>query len=362
MRCSAQPTFMSLISFRTKIPLNAAHLPNITDYLIWYAADKGKVKFRRLHVARNVGADTLFSSALLPTDEIVDANKVPDKYAQSARYVRLIDLVASGYGESCHFEFYLHGRRAYPNPTTSWKTTPAGMARLIMAGRVRWLKTTPGYVFFADDYPVVQITSQWVGTQDAIGKTYVVQTADKIVQRCLLMTTDPGDLVFDPTCVSRGTRVWVCRPSSAVFTPTLTASGEGASPFPPRAGGCKGGSFPPRAAEYEGASFPLPSVDTSGPSSPARKGIQMRLSGFYKIPIFLPRVQGDTWGSPCPHVRPDVRRAHSFSLNGDMNGAPACGSNGDAKAGLSPPRAGGSKGGFLLSPTRERKLRIPCSH
>ena len=200
--------FMSLISFRTKIPLNAAHLPNIADYLIWYAADKAKVKFRRLYVPRDVGADTQFSSALLPTGEIVDADRVPDEHTKSARYFTLIDLMASGYTESCHFEFYLDGRRAYPNPTTSWKTTPAGMTRLIEAGRVRWLKTTPRYVFFADDYPVVQVTNQWVDTQGASGKTYVVQTADKIIQRCLLMTTDPGDLVFDPTCGS-GTTAYV---------------------------------------------------------------------------------------------------------------------------------------------------------
>jgi adenine-specific DNA-methyltransferase len=200
--------FMSLISFRTKIPLNAAHLPNIADYLIWYTADKAKVKYHRLYVPRDFGADTQFSLVLLPTGEVVNADNVPEEHAKSARYFRLIDLMASGYTESCHFEFQMDGRRAYPNPTTSWKTTPDGMARLIAAGRVRWLRTVPGYVFYADDYPVVQITNQWIDTQGASGKTYAVQTAEKVVQRCLLMTTDPGDLVFDPTCGS-GTTAYV---------------------------------------------------------------------------------------------------------------------------------------------------------
>jgi adenine-specific DNA-methyltransferase len=108
--------FMSLISFRTKIPLNAAHLPNIADYLIWYAADKAKVKFRRLYVPRDFGADTQFSLVLLPTGEVVNADNVPAEHAKSARYFRLIDLMASGYTESCHFEFRLDGRRAYPIP------------------------------------------------------------------------------------------------------------------------------------------------------------------------------------------------------------------------------------------------------
>ena len=200
--------FMSLISFRTKIPLNAAHLPNIADYLVWYARDKRSIKFRRLFAPRRVGKNTQFSSARLPDGRVVRAAKVPTELEDSARYFRLIDLMATGYTESCHFEFELDGRRARPNPTTSWKTTPQGMERLIAAGRVRWLRTVPGYVFWADDYPVMQITNQWTDTQGATGKKYAVQTATKILERCLLMTTDPGDLILDPTC-GAGTAAYV---------------------------------------------------------------------------------------------------------------------------------------------------------
>ncbi len=134
--------------------------------------------------------------------------------------------MATGYTESCHFGFELEGRRAYPNPTTSWKTTPEGMKRLIAAKRVRWLKTVPRYVFYTDDYPVMEITNQWTDTQGASGKTYAVQTATKIIERCLLMTTDPGDLVFDPTCGSGTTahvaeqwgRRWITCDTSRVAT------------------------------------------------------------------------------------------------------------------------------------------------
>ena len=202
--------FMSLISFRTKIPLNAAHLPNIADYLVWYAKDKGKVtnKFHRLFTTRNSGAETQFSNAELADGSLVRASAVPATESGSARYFTLMDLMASGYTESCHFELFLEGRRAYPNPTTSWKTTPEGMAQLILANRVRWQRTVPRYVFFADDYPVMQITNQWTDTQGAVGKTFSVQTALKVIERCILMTTDPGDLVFDPTCGS-GTTAYV---------------------------------------------------------------------------------------------------------------------------------------------------------
>ena len=194
--------FMSLISFRTKIPLNAAYLPNISDYLIWYAKDKSKVKFRRLFTARKYGEETQFSNALMKDGTVAKASAVTESEAKTTRYFTLIDLMATGYTESCHFEFYLEGRRAFPNPTTSWKTTPSGMEKLIAAQRVRWQRTVPRYVFFADDYPVMQITNQWTDTQGAVGKTFAVQTSSKVIERCLLMTTDPGDLIFDPTCGS----------------------------------------------------------------------------------------------------------------------------------------------------------------
>ncbi|PJF45656.1 MAG: site-specific DNA-methyltransferase, partial [Candidatus Thermofonsia Clade 3 bacterium] len=69
-------------------------------------------------------------------------------------------------------------------------------------------KKTPGYVFYADDYPVMELTNQWADTQGASGKIYAVQTSVEVVKRCMLMTTDPGDLVLDPTCGS-GTTAFV---------------------------------------------------------------------------------------------------------------------------------------------------------
>ncbi len=204
--------FMSLVSFRTKIPLNAAHLPNIADYLVWYAKDKSKVKFRRLFVPRDIGADSQFtyiedmsgSTRSMTLEELKNPKLLP----AGAKPFRLTDLLASGHTDSCHFEFRLNGRKYFPPGLNSWKTTPAGMKKLIAAGRVRAEGKLPSYAFFADDYPVIQITNQWTDTQGASGKVYAVQTATKVLERCLLMTTDPGDLVFDPTCGS-GTTAYV---------------------------------------------------------------------------------------------------------------------------------------------------------
>ena len=74
--------------------------------------------------------------------------------------------------------------------------------RIVVQGRV------PRYINYYNDYPVQKISNVWTDTGGAADKRYVVQTSDKVIQRCVLMTTDPGDLVFDPTCGS-GTTAFV---------------------------------------------------------------------------------------------------------------------------------------------------------
>ncbi len=186
--------FVSLISFRTKIPLNPLHIANIADFIIWYGKDKKNLKFRRVFKDRATDHDSIYAPVEGPAGE--------------EKLGTLVDLMASGYTESCHYEFFHEGRRAFPPGRNSWKTTPFGMRRLIAAGRVRWMKTVPRFLGFAEDYPVMEYSNQWTDTQGAAGKSYVVQTANKVIARCLLMTTDPGDLVVDPTCGS-GTTAYV---------------------------------------------------------------------------------------------------------------------------------------------------------
>ena len=120
-------------------------------------------------------AETQFSVCLLPDGGVTSAKELSQDRKKTARYFRLIDFMATGYTESCHFEFELESRRAHSNSMTSCKTTPEGMTKLIAAGRVRWLKTVPRYVFYADDCPVMEITNQWTDTQGASGKTYAVK-------------------------------------------------------------------------------------------------------------------------------------------------------------------------------------------
>lgn len=201
--------FCSQISFRTKIPLRTTLIPNIYDHILWYArsSENGRPqpKFRRLFRRREVGIGTPFDWVELAdgarrkmTD---DEARNPSLLPLGARAFTSQDLVSAGRTESCVFSFELEGV-VYPPPArgNSWATNPQGMARLIEERRVFVPSRTPRYVFYADDYPVQELPNVWTDTQGAAGKRYVVQTATKVIERCILMTTDPGDLVLDPTC------------------------------------------------------------------------------------------------------------------------------------------------------------------
>ncbi len=198
--------FVSQIAFRTKIPLNPRYVGNLVDHLLMYARDFESLKFRRIFSRRDIDnssfryAETQLGQVVTASD---DSNGVLD-----GRRLASLDLMASGYTESCHFDFSLEGRRFSPRRTNSWKTTPAGMNRLVKANRLHLFGRTPRYKQFFDDYPVMELPNFWSDTQGASGKTFVVQTATKVIERCILMTTDPGDLVLDPTCGS-GTTAYV---------------------------------------------------------------------------------------------------------------------------------------------------------
>ena len=198
--------FVSQIAFRTKIPLNPRYVGNLVDHLLMYARDFESLKFRRIFSRRDIDnssfryAETQLGQVVTASD---DSNGVLD-----GRRLASLDLMASGYTESCHFDFSLEGRHFFPRRTNSWKTTPAGMNRLVKANRLHLFGRTPRYKQFFDDYPVMELPNFWSDTQGASGKTFVVQTATKVIERCILMTTDPGDLVLDPTCGS-GTTAYV---------------------------------------------------------------------------------------------------------------------------------------------------------
>ena len=203
--------FFSLITFKKTSPLGSAGLPGVVDYLIWYAKDIECMKYRPLFVNKPIGQGTMYKNVELPDgtrrsmtkEEAQDTNLLP----KGARAYRLDKLSSTGYTDSCMYDFEFEGK-TYKCGKKSWRTNYNGMQRLIEKRRVEAPSTVPCYVLFADDFPMQDINNLWADTAGASNINYVVQTSEKVIQRCLLMCSDPGDLILDPTC-GGGTTAYV---------------------------------------------------------------------------------------------------------------------------------------------------------
>jgi adenine-specific DNA-methyltransferase len=188
------------------------------DYILWYAKDADAVKFRRLFKPRELGGQ---GSDKYDQVELPNGSRIPESQARArgvaGRHFRLDNLTsesagrAKGEGAASWFKVRIDGRDFTPTLQTRWKTNEPGMKNLLLARRVQVTKNTLAYVRYHDDFPAFAISNSWTdigGIQSRVDpKVYVVQTATAAVQRCMLMTTDPGDLVLDPTCGSGTTAV-----------------------------------------------------------------------------------------------------------------------------------------------------------
>lgn len=208
--------FVTEISFKTKIPLKTKYLANICDYLVVYSKNLEKFKYHQLLEERVMQGSNEFvfiddeSSPLgyrrLSQDEREHINEINLKN----KVFRRLDLSATGYGATTDFEVVFDGEKFYPTKGKSWKTTPAGMDLLIKNNRIFKLGDRIYYKLYYDDYPMMQISNLWSTTAGGFneGKIYAVQTNPLVIQKCMLMSTDPGDLVLDITCGS-GTTAYV---------------------------------------------------------------------------------------------------------------------------------------------------------
>lgn len=186
---------------------------SVGDYIIWYAKDKKSLKYHRLFENKADAKSGInnYSNIRLPDGtersltpaEKKDLSLMP----KGARLFGIHALTSQSGGENARFPIEYNGK-TYRINSGSWKTSQEGIQKLIKADRIRATDTRIGYVRFFDDFPVVPLTNAWDDTRGDMGIIYVVQTATKIIQRCILMTTDPGDLVLDITCGS-GTTAYV---------------------------------------------------------------------------------------------------------------------------------------------------------
>jgi len=208
--------FVAVITFRKSGGFPGAQLIAAAhDFVLWYAKDKTQLRVYKLFAPKSPEILARYDHLEMDNDKIVRLGK-PDAgtpiSAESGRRFAVDDLSSPASGaKPVPFEF--EGRQYVPTPGCNWKTTPDGLGRLARANRLFPKQTRVLYRRYANDFPGTALDTVWQDTQ--IGgfareqeKLYAVQTATKVIERCLLMTTDPGDLVFDPTCGS-GTTAYV---------------------------------------------------------------------------------------------------------------------------------------------------------
>jgi adenine-specific DNA-methyltransferase len=199
---------VSLITFKKTSGATTDYLAGVNDYLLWYAKGRGAVKYRAIYQSK-LRSDGLGQYSWV--DDHGDYRKWKSPADDALRRLRHSPLTsqsvgrAKGEGAASWFPVKLDGFPPFTPGNQRWKTNQEGMERLRAARRLLPVGKTLEYVRFLDDFPVSPITNLWDDTvTSGFGdpKVYVVQTNSKVVERCMLMATDPGDLVVDPTCGS----------------------------------------------------------------------------------------------------------------------------------------------------------------
>jgi adenine-specific DNA-methyltransferase len=191
-------------------------LPTSCDFLLWYAKDISKVKYHQLYKDKDTSELASYSSIESPDgkqwrkmtkEEISDNKLIPKNW----RIFSAQNLRSQGFSANSTVEYEFQGLKFFCGENNHWKTNPAGLDMLAAKNRLIVMGNSLNYKRYFDDFPVIPFNENWDDTAIAgfsgEEKVYVVQTAMKVVTRCLVMTTDPGDLVLDITCGSGTTAV-----------------------------------------------------------------------------------------------------------------------------------------------------------
>ncbi len=201
--------FVSLITTKKSGGMGQQYIDNVSDYIIWFYKDATKGKYRQPFKEKSLtsGAGARYKSVQIDPAQIRPITKPEargdEKLPKGARVFLAGPLTSETASQSTTFDFSLEGKKVSLRKG-GWKTSETGMQRLKKANRLLKTKEFANYKIFFDDFRAVSIPNLWEDTMGTAeqNKVYVVQTTTKVVQRCILMATDPGDLVLDPTCGS----------------------------------------------------------------------------------------------------------------------------------------------------------------
>ena len=212
-----EENFVSQVSFRTTAGLGDKYLDSSCNFLLWYAKWKNQLKYREIYKSKGISDDVggryrrvevaPYVRRSMTTTERTNVGSLPTE----SRIYRHDNLTSQSGGEKTAFPIEFQSVHFVPR-RGFWKTNKDGIRRLMRSQRLGSPTTRSiQYVRFIDDFPVAKMSNVWTDTQTGAftgEKVYVVQTNSKVIERCILMTTDPGDLVLDPTCGS-GTTAYV---------------------------------------------------------------------------------------------------------------------------------------------------------
>ena len=205
---------MSTISYATTSGSSTKYLPEVADYLLWYAKDREKVKYRQLYekLSRKEIIEFFSSYAFVETadgknrkltaEERFDPNKNLDK---GCRIYRRRSVESQGHSSTGRSEPYKWKNNEFEcGANKHWSISKEGLDKLAELGRLDAAdnSSTLSWKLYEDEIPGRRINNLWSDQMAPSDKMYVVQTAKKVIQRAILMTSDPGDIVFDPTCGS----------------------------------------------------------------------------------------------------------------------------------------------------------------
>jgi adenine-specific DNA-methyltransferase len=224
-------SFCSLISFKKTGGQSSTLLPGVCDYLLWYCKEKARLKYRSIFFDKQPGQEGAKQYNWI---ELADRTRrfategeqiSPPKGTRIFQPYPLVSMGASSSDQPFHWK----SNEYRPSPNRHWSVTAQGLTQLAVADRLLGIGNTLRFINYLADYPVTPFTNLWTDTQTsgfASNKIYVVQTLTTVIERCILMTTDPGDLVFDPTCGSGTTafvaeqwgRRWITCDTSRVAT------------------------------------------------------------------------------------------------------------------------------------------------
>lgn len=199
--------FVSIISYAVTSGMGSVLLPRENDFIIWYAKDKNKLKYNQLYLQKSFGGEGANAYKLIQekNGRIRSLNKNDfnndGEILDNGKILRYGDITKPGPGQKYKVDAF---GKTFESGNRWWGLQPESLYRAIRANRVASTGNSLVYKRFLDDWSAFSITNVWkdTGTGGALGKIYAVQTNDKVIERCILMSTLPGDLVFDLTCGS----------------------------------------------------------------------------------------------------------------------------------------------------------------